>query len=87
MGGGAALHAKLEVLTLTRNSVHHTFTNMGKNADSDRTDQDSDDNYPGHKVRMGSYNIMVENHKDKIFQQREEAEAIRNNKNRKMDHD
>eukprot|EP00972_Heterocapsa_arctica_P066630 9831327-Heterocapsa_arctica.AAC.1 len=35
---------------------------------------------------MGAYNRMVENHKDNIFQQREEAEASRERKNRKMDH-
>eukprot|EP00972_Heterocapsa_arctica_P114831 16444578-Heterocapsa_arctica.AAC.1 len=43
-----------------------SYTHKGwKNTNSDRTDQDSDDNYPGHKVRMGANNIMVENHKDK----------------------
>eukprot|EP00972_Heterocapsa_arctica_P098967 14603808-Heterocapsa_arctica.AAC.1 len=30
---------------------------------------------------------MVENHKDKISQQQEEAEAIKKRKNRKMNHD
>eukprot|EP00972_Heterocapsa_arctica_P002167 311318-Heterocapsa_arctica.AAC.1 len=35
---------------------------------------------------MGAYNIMVENHKDNIFQQREEAESSRKN-NRNMDHE
>eukprot|EP00972_Heterocapsa_arctica_P076196 11242555-Heterocapsa_arctica.AAC.1 len=35
---------------------------------------------------MGAYNIMVENHKDNVFQQREEAEAIRTKKHRNMDH-
>eukprot|EP00972_Heterocapsa_arctica_P082785 12199003-Heterocapsa_arctica.AAC.1 len=30
---------------------------------------------------------MVENHKDKIFQKREETEAIRKIKNRTIDHD
>eukprot|EP00972_Heterocapsa_arctica_P000139 21279-Heterocapsa_arctica.AAC.1 len=48
-----------------------------KNADSDHTDHDSDGDYPGHKVRKEAYDRMVENHKDKIFQKREEAEATR----------
>eukprot|EP00972_Heterocapsa_arctica_P030763 4527357-Heterocapsa_arctica.AAC.1 len=30
---------------------------------------------------------MVENRKDQIFQKQEEAEAIKNRKNRKMNHD
>eukprot|EP00972_Heterocapsa_arctica_P062752 9255519-Heterocapsa_arctica.AAC.1 len=45
--------------------------------DSDRTDHDSDGYYPGHKVRKEAYNIMLENHKDNMFQKQEEAEAIR----------
>eukprot|EP00972_Heterocapsa_arctica_P085556 12610746-Heterocapsa_arctica.AAC.1 len=43
-----------------------------KNTDSDHSDNDSDNNFPGHNVRKEAYNIMVENHKDKIFQQKEE---------------
>eukprot|EP00972_Heterocapsa_arctica_P040825 6016323-Heterocapsa_arctica.AAC.1 len=48
-----------------------------QSADSDHTDQDSDDNYPSHKVRMGAYSRMMENRTDKTFQQREEAEVNR----------
>eukprot|EP00972_Heterocapsa_arctica_P050126 7371461-Heterocapsa_arctica.AAC.1 len=40
-----------------------------KNTHSDHTDQDSDGEYPGHKVRKEAYNIMVEN--------QEEAQANR----------
>eukprot|EP00972_Heterocapsa_arctica_P084547 12455140-Heterocapsa_arctica.AAC.1 len=58
---------------------------MDKHTDSDHTDQDSDDNYPGHKVSMGAYSRMMENPKDKIFQQREEAEVDRK-RNRNKDH-
>eukprot|EP00972_Heterocapsa_arctica_P018655 2757983-Heterocapsa_arctica.AAC.1 len=58
-----------------------------ENDDSDRTDHDSDGDYPGHRVRKEAYCRMIENHKDNIFQKREEAEAIRKRKNRKMNHD
>eukprot|EP00972_Heterocapsa_arctica_P070859 10468771-Heterocapsa_arctica.AAC.1 len=45
--------------------------NIWTNADSDHTDHDSDGDYPGHNVRKETYNIMVENHKDNIFQTQE----------------
>eukprot|EP00972_Heterocapsa_arctica_P060321 8897261-Heterocapsa_arctica.AAC.1 len=55
--------------------------NKWENTDSDHSDCDSEDNYPGHKVRKEAYNIMVENHKDNIFQEKEATQA---NKLRKI---
>eukprot|EP00972_Heterocapsa_arctica_P064789 9560583-Heterocapsa_arctica.AAC.1 len=48
MDGGTALHAKPEAPTSTTNSVLRTRAKDGKNADSDHTDHDSDEDYPGH---------------------------------------
>eukprot|EP00972_Heterocapsa_arctica_P009106 1340593-Heterocapsa_arctica.AAC.1 len=47
--------------------------------------KDEDQEYPGQKVRKEAYDRMVENHKDKIVQKQEEAEAIRIKKKRRMD--
>eukprot|EP00972_Heterocapsa_arctica_P037044 5453236-Heterocapsa_arctica.AAC.1 len=55
-----------------------------KHTDSDHSELDSEDEFPGHKVRKEAYSIMVENHKDNIFQQHEETKAIRPNKSRKL---
>eukprot|EP00972_Heterocapsa_arctica_P067214 9919296-Heterocapsa_arctica.AAC.1 len=44
-----------------------------ENTDSDHSGHDSDDRFPGHKVRISAYNRMVENHKDKVSQQKEET--------------
>eukprot|EP00972_Heterocapsa_arctica_P069475 10265737-Heterocapsa_arctica.AAC.1 len=52
--------------------------------DNDHSDHDSDDEFPGHKVSNEAYSIMVENHKDNIFQRNEEQEAIRLKKSRKL---
>eukprot|EP00972_Heterocapsa_arctica_P102686 15134058-Heterocapsa_arctica.AAC.1 len=46
------------------------------NTDSDHSDCDGDNNYPGHRVRKEASDRMVENHKDKIFQEREETKPI-----------
>eukprot|EP00972_Heterocapsa_arctica_P030730 4523909-Heterocapsa_arctica.AAC.1 len=59
--------------------IAHTHK-LWKNEDSDHTDHDSDGDYPGHNVRKEAYNIMVENHKDTIFQKQEEAVATRKRK-------
>eukprot|EP00972_Heterocapsa_arctica_P033134 4874561-Heterocapsa_arctica.AAC.1 len=55
-----------------------------KNLDSDNSDTDSENNFPGHKVRIEAYNRMMENHTDKIFQQKEDKEANRLRKSRKF---
>eukprot|EP00972_Heterocapsa_arctica_P058896 8679792-Heterocapsa_arctica.AAC.1 len=55
-----------------------------KHTDSDHSGCDSEDNYPGHKVRKEAYNIMVENHKDKIIQEKEGKEANRLRTNRQL---
>eukprot|EP00972_Heterocapsa_arctica_P019638 2898688-Heterocapsa_arctica.AAC.1 len=47
------------------------------NTDSDNSDNASGNNCPGHKVRIEAFNIMVENHNDKSFQQKEDKEANR----------
>eukprot|EP00972_Heterocapsa_arctica_P072665 10728097-Heterocapsa_arctica.AAC.1 len=57
-----------------------------ENTDSDHSDCDSEDNYPVHKVRKEAYNIMVENHKDKAFKEKEGKEANRLRKHRKLEH-
>eukprot|EP00972_Heterocapsa_arctica_P112254 16430750-Heterocapsa_arctica.AAC.1 len=56
--------------------THKRWNNTGN-------DNDHNVDYPGQKVRKYAYNRMVEHQKDKIFQEQEAADAIRNTK--KMD--
>eukprot|EP00972_Heterocapsa_arctica_P019775 2916575-Heterocapsa_arctica.AAC.1 len=39
-----------------------------KSTHSDHSDQDDDEDHPGQRIRKDAYNIMVDNHKDKLFQ-------------------
>eukprot|EP00972_Heterocapsa_arctica_P045863 6769368-Heterocapsa_arctica.AAC.1 len=55
-----------------------------EHTDSDRSDQDSDDRFPGHKVRKETYSRVVENHKDQFFHQNEETQARRHKKSRTL---
>eukprot|EP00972_Heterocapsa_arctica_P107133 15784903-Heterocapsa_arctica.AAC.1 len=53
----------------------------GKNSDSD---DDDEDQYPGTKTINEAYLRIVENHKDKVFQQNEDKETKKLNKLRKI---
>eukprot|EP00972_Heterocapsa_arctica_P088156 12999287-Heterocapsa_arctica.AAC.1 len=44
----------------------------GKSPDSDHSDEDNEEHFPGYTIRKEAYNRVVKNHKDKIFQQNEE---------------
>eukprot|EP00972_Heterocapsa_arctica_P066596 9827540-Heterocapsa_arctica.AAC.1 len=49
----------------------------GKRPDSDHSDDDNDEQFPGYKIRKETYNRVVENHKDKLFQHNEEHKLRR----------
>eukprot|EP00972_Heterocapsa_arctica_P077961 11496541-Heterocapsa_arctica.AAC.1 len=69
------------------NQFCSSYTHKGwTNADSDHSDNDSENKVPGHKVRKEAYNIMVGNHKDNIFQQKEATEANRLRTTRELEH-
>eukprot|EP00972_Heterocapsa_arctica_P075002 11069309-Heterocapsa_arctica.AAC.1 len=44
----------------------------GKSPDSDHSDDDNVNHFPGYNIRKEAYTRVVENHKDKVFQQNEE---------------
>eukprot|EP00972_Heterocapsa_arctica_P001903 272667-Heterocapsa_arctica.AAC.1 len=43
-----------------------------KHLDSDHSDDDDDDHHPGTKTRHEAYLRIVENHKDNVFQQKDD---------------
>eukprot|EP00972_Heterocapsa_arctica_P068219 10075803-Heterocapsa_arctica.AAC.1 len=47
----------------------------GKQPDSDHSDEDDGNTFPGYKIREKAFNILVDNHKDKVFQRNEEQKA------------
>eukprot|EP00972_Heterocapsa_arctica_P006357 932900-Heterocapsa_arctica.AAC.1 len=56
----------------------------GNNTDSDHSDGDEEDQYPGTKTRNEAYLRIVEYHKDKVFQQNKEKNFKKRNKPRKI---
>eukprot|EP00972_Heterocapsa_arctica_P013990 2062748-Heterocapsa_arctica.AAC.1 len=44
----------------------------GTHFDSDHSEDENDDLFPGYRIRKDAYNRMVEKHKDKLFQPNEE---------------
>eukprot|EP00972_Heterocapsa_arctica_P027327 4016172-Heterocapsa_arctica.AAC.1 len=55
------------------NKLCSSYTHTrGKQPDSDHSDDDNDEQFPGYKIRKEADNRVVENHKDKLFQQNEE---------------
>eukprot|EP00972_Heterocapsa_arctica_P024655 3636856-Heterocapsa_arctica.AAC.1 len=52
----------------------YTHKRVG-NPDSDHSDDEDEDQYPGTKTIKEAYLRIVENHKDKVFQLNEEKET------------
>eukprot|EP00972_Heterocapsa_arctica_P111159 16365961-Heterocapsa_arctica.AAC.1 len=58
------------------NTFSSSYTHKrGEQPDSDHSDEDDDNQFPGYKIRKEAFNILVENHKNKVFQHNEEKEA------------
>eukprot|EP00972_Heterocapsa_arctica_P089444 13186939-Heterocapsa_arctica.AAC.1 len=85
MNGGIVQNVKPEDQDSTRSSAQHTHIRDGRSHTMTNMQTYEDQEYPGQKVRKEACDIMVENHKDKVFQKQEEYEAIRINKTRRMD--